>query len=92
MCLSDKVTICDLVKGGTSLVEVVWHYGKSESSICSAFLNSVRPEHSQFSLRCGLLDIIYLWTPQICCICADLEMADLVPLKQFNQWGLETSK
>jgi hypothetical protein len=34
--LSDKVKILDLLKGSLSLVEVLWYYGKNESSICSS--------------------------------------------------------
>jgi hypothetical protein len=43
--LSDKVKILDMLKGSMSLVEAGWCYGENKSSIFSAALNSVSPEH-----------------------------------------------
>jgi hypothetical protein len=47
--------ILDLLKGGMSSVEVGWHYGKNESSICNTVVNSMHPEHAWFFLNSGVL-------------------------------------
>jgi hypothetical protein len=47
--LSDKVESLFLLKGGLSLVEVRWSYGKNELSICSTALSSMHPERAWFS-------------------------------------------
>jgi hypothetical protein len=44
--LSIQVEILDLLKGDTSLGEVVWQYGKNELHICSTELKSAHSEHS----------------------------------------------
>jgi hypothetical protein len=53
--LSNKVKILDLLKGGMSLAEVEWQYGKNDSGICSTVLNSMHFEHWWFFLNGGLL-------------------------------------
>jgi hypothetical protein len=46
--LSGQMKILDLLKGGTSLVEVGRHY-----SICSTVLNSMHPEHPMCDSSCS---------------------------------------
>jgi hypothetical protein len=42
-----------------SLAEVVWSYGKNESSICGTLLNSIHPEQLRFFPNGDLLGIIH---------------------------------
>jgi hypothetical protein len=64
--LSNKVNILDFLRGGMSLVEVGWPYGKNESSTISKVLNSMHPEHLLLFLKSSLLRNIDQWIWRFC--------------------------